>query len=160
MWPFRDTGGASLGSVIVEEATGAVTVTDGSSAPMPIDAFERTTRDSRRASDAVAKLPEFRAICKNVEKQNVHCMEYVSERPTEACKPNRDRRDTACLFGVYVGADMGDHASRIATFYVDPKSFEVVSVADMPCQEPTSLASFRVRQTAEEAGKPIPENCD
>jgi len=58
----------------------------------------------------------------------------------------------------YPGGD-GDHANRIATFYVDPTTFTVMGVQDFACPMLFSLPAFRALQLRRSKGSK-PDDCN
>jgi hypothetical protein len=156
-WPVNDAGGGSLGTIAVDEKTSAVTyeVMERDAQSRTIDEYLRCDKDSKRALAALDKLPDLKAICAQAQAAGSGCIEYVSDDSGGPCPGTPNELSGVCLWGIYVGSNMGTHASRIATFWVEPKSFTVVGVSEMMCDKPMPLAVFRAREKARQAGKSV-----
>jgi hypothetical protein len=156
-WSIDDATGNSLGTIQIEETTSTLTyvVNDGNGIARAVDAYVQYDKDSKRALAAIATLPEAKGICAQVNKDGAGCSEYVSDDSGGPCSSGTPAPPDACLWGVYVGSNMGTHLSRLATFWIEPRSFTVIAVSDAFCDKAMPLATFRAREKLRASGKTV-----
>ncbi len=134
----------------------ALAMTMGCAPATETPAKKRSADPQAAMVEAVLELAEVKAICREAEAQGARCMAYPEEPGSRVCPPGRPL-DDPCLASIYLGANMGTHASRMATFRVDPGTLEVVAVTSLACPILVSLPAWRAQEAASRAGKP--EEC-
>jgi len=156
-WSIDDASGSALGTIQIEEATSALTyvVNDGNGIARSIDAYVQYDKDSKRALATIAALPEAKGICAQVNAEGAGCSEYVSDDSGGPCSSATPEAPDPCLWGVYVGSNMGTHLSRIATFCFEPRGFTVIRVSDAFCDKAMPLTTFRAREKLRASGKTV-----
>lgn len=106
------------------------------------------------AVDAVTALPGVQGMCADAKKRGAAgCVLGVDEAPAGACSSDAIAYvNRSCWWAVglmevmrYPGGE-GDHANRVATFYVEPRKLQVVAASSFACGDLLfTLPSFRRR---------------
>jgi hypothetical protein len=123
-----------------------------SAEPGPSDPL--SSADAERANDAVAALPGVKGLCAEAIARGASgCGTFPAEAPKGPCpKPGVAYENEDCWWGVALMETMSDgqgggHGNRMATFWVEPKTFKVVAANDFACADLLfTLEAFRKLQ--------------
>lgn len=156
-FPLADPKGAPddspVGWILVMEGTHELHYqpNDGTSNVHTITGYMDNRKLGAKVADVAQKSKDVKQICAETQAQGAPCVIFI-DQPGQGVCGKKPGLDDACLWSVYVGANMGGHTSRIATLYVDPKALVIVSASDMACP-PMPLSGWRSRRRAEKSGK-------
>lgn len=126
------------------------------------------SKDADRAGAVVNALPGVKGLCaESVSRGASSCGAWATEAPSEACRDDKlSYRNRDCWWGVGLFEMMtypdgqGGHANRMATFYVDPKTFEVKGASTFECADLLfTLPAFRALKTRKAPPKSDDEAC-
>lgn len=122
----------------VRTTSSAQSPAEGSGGPDPL-----RSKDAERATAAVLALPGVKGLCaESLSRGASGCGAFATEAPSEPCKDGRFTYvNRSCWWAVGLFETMsypdgeGDHANRMATFYVDPATFEVKGASTFECAD-------------------------
>lgn len=116
---------------------------------------------------AVLALPGVKGLCaESIARGAASCSAWATDAPTAPCansKVSSDNRE--CWWGVGLFETMsypgggGDHANRMATFYVEPKGFSVVAASRFECADMLfTLPAYQRLELRKRSGKPLTDD--
>lgn len=120
------------------------------------------SKDAKRATDAVLALPGVKGLCKEaIARGAASCLSWATDAPGAPCHHAKvvPYEDNECMWGVGLFETMEypdgtGHANRIATFWVDPKSFDVKWASAMECADLLfTMTAFRELKRRASSGK-------
>ncbi len=150
--PVASAPAAPPASTVEVGVTASATGSATASAPAPAPTADPLeSKDAQRASAAVLALPGVKGLCKeSIARGAASCLAWATDAPARPCPANKiPYRDLDCMWGIGLFETMAfpdgtGHANRMATFWVDPKSFDVKWGSAMECGDMLfTLPAFR-----------------
>lgn len=156
-FPLADPKGAPddspVGWLLVQEGSNETHYqpNDGTTLTHTISGYMEQRKLAVKIVDLALRSRDVQQICAETKAQGAPCIVFIDQPGQGTCGAKPDIED-ACLWSVYVGADMGGHSSRIATLYVDPQTLVIVSASTLACPA-MPLTGWRSKRRAEKSGK-------
>jgi hypothetical protein len=135
----------------IDEAQATVTCTTDWDMPgRPVAEFIAAKKVEEKVLAAIRASADVKRMCAQSRSSGAPCITFTSEMGGAVCpSPDAEKSPNGtvdladpCLWGVYVGSNMGTHSSRLATMLVDPVTGKIVGVSDFAC-DTMSLAAWR-----------------
>jgi hypothetical protein len=114
---------------------------DGRGLRFAIDTYATILKQTRKALSAAQSDPHFVRFCKQVRQDPARQCAAWLEQPGSGTCSKTPSADDECLWQVYAGELTPSHASRFATYQIDPGTWRIVAVQTL-CG-PRSAAEWR-----------------